>query len=92
MYIGHAPEAPKGGSPPPPPACLFLLAKLFLSPVAAKSQSEADSKCDHFLIGCWMDFENILVPIWLQLGSQNPPKMEPSWVQNRPNLEHSFRS
>ena len=45
-----------------------------------------------FLIGSWTDFKSIWLPTWLQLGSQNPPKMEPSWFQNRPNLEHSFRS
>ena len=45
-----------------------------------------------FLVACWITFKSILVPIWLQLGSQKPPKMEPSWVQNRPNLEHRFGS
>jgi hypothetical protein len=45
-----------------------------------------------FLMGCWTEFKSILVPIWLQLGSQNPPKMEPSWVPNRSNLEHRFGS
>ena len=45
-----------------------------------------------FLIGSWIHFKRILVPNWLQLGSQNPPKMEPSWVRNRCELEHSFGS
>ena len=35
-----------------------------------------------FGIAFWSHF----VPTWLQLGSQNPPKMEPSWFQNRCKL------
>ena len=35
---------------------------------------------------------SILVGFWLELGTQNPPKMEPSWVQNRSKLEYSFGS
>ena len=61
-------------------------------PKSTKNRSEGDSKCVFFWMGCWMGFKTILVPTWLQLGSQNPPKMEPSWVQNRCELEHSFGS
>jgi len=33
-----------------------------------------------FLMGCWDSFNSIWGPIWLQLGGQNHPKMEPSWL------------
>ena len=45
-----------------------------------------------FLCAFWIDFGRNLVPIWLQLGSQNQAKMEPSWSQNRSKLECSFGS
>ena len=43
-----------------------------------------------FLMGCWMGFKSILVPTWLQLGSQNHPKMEPSWLQ-KPSKRQSSK-
>ena len=33
-----------------------------------------------FLIACWIEFYSILVPTWAQLGTQNLPKIEPSWL------------
>ena len=33
-----------------------------------------------FLLIFWTDFWSDLVPTWTQLDSQNPSKMEPSWV------------
>ena len=33
-----------------------------------------------FLIACWIEFYSILVPTWAQLGTQNLPKIEPSWI------------
>ena len=33
-----------------------------------------------FLIACWIEFYSILVPTWAQLGTQNLPKIEPSWT------------
>ena len=40
-----------------------------------------------FLINLQIDFWSDLVPTWLHLGPQNPPKMGPSWFQNRSKLE-----
>ena len=51
-----------------------------------KIHPEAIEKVIVFLITFGIDFWSDLVPTWLQLGSQNPPKMEPSWLENRSKL------
>ncbi|MEC8569342.1 MAG: hypothetical protein VXY56_13860, partial [Pseudomonadota bacterium] len=43
---------------------------------------EACQKVIIFLIGCGVGFCCHLVPTWLQLGRQNPPKIDPSWSPN----------
>ena len=45
-----------------------------------------------FMIDLKIDFGSDLVPIWLHLGLQNPPKIGPSWLQNRCKLECWFES
>ena len=57
-----------------------------------KSLPRAIQKVIIFVITFWIDFWSDLVPTWLQLGSQNLPKMEPSWDQNLPKLGHGFES
>ena len=54
----------------------------------SKIHPEAIEKVIVFLITFGIDFWSDLVPTWLQLGSQNPPKMEPSWNQNRCKLRY----
>ena len=45
-----------------------------------------------FMINLKIDFWSDLVPTWLHLGPPNPPKMGPSWLQNRCKLECWFES
>ena len=40
----------------------------------------------NFLMDLKIDFWSDLVPTWPHLDPQNPPKMEPSWLQNRCKL------
>ena len=47
-----------------------------------KSFPRATQKVIIFLIGCVVGFWCHLVPTWVQLGRQNPPKIDPSWSQN----------
>ena len=51
-----------------------------------KIAPKSDPEGDDFFIVFGIDFWSHFVPTWLQLGSQNPPKMEPSWFQNRSKL------
>ena len=51
-----------------------------------KIAPKSDPEGDDFFIVFGIDFWSHFVPTWLQLGSQNPPKMEPSWFQNRCKL------
>ena len=53
------------------------------SPKSIKNRSRCDPKGGHFFIDFWTDFGSDLVPSWLYLDAQNPPKMESSWLQNR---------
>ena len=59
-------------------------------PVGCQNLSKLAPRAIHnviiFLITFWIDFWSDLVPTCLQLGSQNLPKMEPSWFQNRCKL------
>ena len=43
---------------------------------------EAYQKVIIFLIGCGVGFCCHLVPTWLQLGRQNLPQIDPSWLQD----------
>ena len=56
----------------------------------AKLGPKSDQKCiANFIlisISFWFDLGMDFAPTW----PQNPPKMEPSWLQNRSNLECSF--
>ena len=45
-----------------------------------KNGDKIDLKTIIVLIDFWIDFWSILEPTWAQLGSQNPPNMEPSWL------------
>ena len=56
----------------------------------SKSVPRAIQKVIIFLIIFWIDFWSDFVPTWPQLGSQNPPKMGPSWLQNRCKLGYRF--
>ena len=47
-----------------------------------KIDLEAFQKAAIFLIGFGVGFYWHLVPTWLQLGSQNPFKIDPSWIKN----------
>ena len=53
----------------------------------SKSVSRAIRKVIVFMIGLKIDFWSDLVPTWPHLGPPNPPKLGPSWVQNRCKLE-----
>ena len=55
-------------------------------PKSQKIAPKSDPEGDDFFIVFGIDFGSHFVPTWLQLGSQNPPKMEPSWDQNRCKL------
>ena len=46
-------------------------------------QEIADKNAALFLIGFGVGFYTHLVPTWLQHGSQNPPKIDPSWTKTR---------
>ena len=52
----------------------------------SKIDLEAIQKVIIFLIALKIDFWSDLVPTWPHLGPPNPPKMVPSWVQNRSKL------
>ena len=80
-WLQHREKASKDGS-------LDLLGPPKTRPKSFKNRSGADQKCDFFLMGCWIDFFCILVPTWPHFGTQNPSKMEPSWLRNRSNLDH----
>ena len=43
-----------------------------------------------FLIDLKIDFWSDLVPTWLYLDPQNPPKIEVSWHSNPSKLGHGF--
>ena len=47
----------------------------------AKVDQKSIQNVISLLIVFWIDFWSDLVPTWSQLGSQNHPKMEPSWLQ-----------
>ena len=53
----------------------------------SKSVSRAIRKVIVFMIGLKIDFWSDLVPTWPHLGPPNPPKMDPSRLQNRCKLE-----
>ena len=44
-----------------------------------------------FLIDLKIDFWSDLVPTWLYLDPQNPPKIEVSWHSNPSKLGHGFK-
>ena len=69
----------KAGSldPPGPPKLDPKSTKNWL-----KFVPEAFQKAVVFLIGFGVGFWCHLVPTWLQLGRQKPPKIDPSWSQN----------
>ena len=56
------------------------------SPKSIKIGPKSDPKCDHFLDRFGESFLKRFVPTWAHLDSQNPPKMRPSWPQNRSKL------
>ena len=47
----------------------------------SKIDLEAFQKAVIFLIGFGVGFYTHFVPTWLQLGGQNPPKIDPSWTK-----------
>ena len=85
-----APRWPQGGPKRPQDLEKSILGPPLGSQVGGQNRSkihpEAIEKVIVFLITFGIDFWSDLVPTWLQLGSQNPPKMEPSWDQNRCRL------
>ena len=50
--------------------------------ISLKIDPEAYQKVIIFLIACGVGFCCHLVPTWLQLGRQNPPQIQPSWLQD----------
>ena len=81
-----APRWPQGGPKRPQDLEKSILGPPLGRQVGGQNRSkihpEAIEKVIVFLITFGIDFWSDLVPTWLQLGSQNPPKMEPSWDQN----------
>ena len=55
----------------------------------SKIVPEAYQKVIIFLIACGVGFCCHLVPTWLQLGRQNPPQIQPSWLQD-PSKNRSY--
>ena len=51
------------------------------SQTPAKIDLEAIQKEVNFLIGSGVGFYMHFVPTWFQLGSQTPPKIDPSWTK-----------
>ena len=74
--------APRSKKPPKINFWAPLLGGM-LGPKISKIVPKSDPEGDDFFIVLGIDFWSHFVPTWLQLGSQNPPKMEPSWFQNR---------
>ena len=58
----------------------------------SKSAPRAIRKVIVLMIDLKIDFGIDLVPIWSHLGLQSPPKIDPSWLQNRCKLECRFES
>ena len=59
-------------------------------PKSEKSVPRAIQKVIIFLIGLKIDFWIDLVPTWLYLDPQNPPKIEVAWHSNPSKLGHGF--
>ena len=62
------------------------------SPKSIKIGPKSDPKSDHFFDRFEDRFLEGYCPTWSHLGPQNPPKMEPSWLQNRSKLGCWFES
>ena len=60
------------------------------SQVGAQNRSKLVPRAIQNVIIFWMDLESHfwsdLVPTWVHLDSPNPPKVRPSWSQNRSKL------
>ena len=86
VYVGSwGPLGPKTG-----PRANKNVEKWFLGPplgsqVEAQNRSKSVPRAIQNVVIFWIDSEthfwSNLEPTWAQLGSQNRPKMEPSWLQ-----------
>ena len=75
-------EAPRAENPSTLPLVDPPLESQVGTKNSLKIDPEAYQKVIIFLIACGVGFCCHLVPTWLQLGRQNPPKIEPSWLQD----------
>ena len=81
-----APRGPQEPKIAPKPGSRYHPGPPKLDPKIDKNRSWGLPRASIFLIVCWMVFWCHLVPTWLQLGAQNPPKIDPSWDQVGPKL------
>ena len=75
-------EAPRAENPSTLPLVDPPLESQVGTKNSLKIDPEAYQKVIIFLIACGVGFCCHLVPTWLQLGRQNPPQIQPSWLQD----------
>ena len=82
-------EAPRAENPSTLPLVDPPLESQVGTKNSLKIDPEAYQKVIIFLIACGVGFCCHLVPTWLQLGRQNPPQIQPSWLQD-PSKNRSY--